>query len=359
MLESVLSRWGSWHCFEDGGVMPELMVRRGKRGVWYANCRHNGTFIRDSLGTTDRRLAEKRLAELKFLIEKGDYKSFKRSFVSFVTEYEKTVLSKKSVTQQTRNKSIIKVHLLPRFKNRILGEITEFEVLKFWEDNRQKPESTLKKELRVLKEIIQVADKSFKLPRLSFENPGKQFDETQILEEDQILDVIENKVLQQYKIPCLIACYSGLRLGNVIGLKKENVDLRTGWIVVRQTKTKEIVSIPITGKLRKVLDRIKVWPLNKDDLFFPNINSKAMGTQISRSFNRSDISWASFHHFRHFTACYLINHGVPIEVIQKIMGHKDIKSTLVYARIKREVLVDAMKVFDMECTQTVHKKQNA
>jgi len=42
------------------------------------------------------------------------------------------------------------------------------------------------------------------------------------------------------------------------------------------------------------------------------------------------------------------NAGVPLEVVMRILGHADVKSTLVYARLKRETLKDAMKVFDVK-----------
>jgi len=44
----------------------------------------------------------------------------------------------------------------------------------------------------------------------------------------------------------------------------------------------------------------------------------------------------------------MINAGVPLEVVMRILGHADVKSTLVYARLKRETLKDAMKAFDVK-----------
>ena len=77
-------------------------------------------------------------------------------------------MPKKSLIQQEYVESVIRTHLLPRFQKMLVGEITELEVFRFWEDNRNKPESTLKKHLRLLKEIIQLADKTFELPKLIF-----------------------------------------------------------------------------------------------------------------------------------------------------------------------------------------------
>ena len=46
----------------------------------------------------------------------------------------------------------------------------------------------------------------------------------------------------------------------------------------------------------------------------------------------------SFHHFRHFAVCEIINNGVLLEVVREFLGQSDIKSTLVYARLKGEKL---------------------
>ncbi len=85
---------------------------------------------------------------------------------------------------------------------------------------------------------------------------------------------------------------------------------------------------PIAG-----IERIKKFQLfrSSNPIYFPSENI-----------------YNSFHHFRHFAACYMINAGVPLEVVMRILGHADVKSTLVYARLKRETLKDAMKVFDVK-----------
>jgi integrase len=54
---------------------------------------------------------------------------------------------------------------------------------------------------------------------------------------------------------------------------------------------------------------------------------------------------------RQVAACHLINNDVPIVVIQEFLGHADIKSTLVYARLKGETLQDAVRALDTTLTQ--------
>ena len=91
--------------------------------------------------------------------------------------------------------------------------------------------------------------------------------------------------------------------------------------------------------------------MKDEDRFFPDLKEKPIGVQVGRAFKRAGIAWASFHHFRHFAACQLINNHVPLEVVREFLGHADIKSTLVYGRLKGETLQEAVRVFDTTLTQ--------
>ena len=177
---------------------------------------------------------------------------------------------------------------------------------------------------------------------MKYENKGKRFDETQILEEDEVLRVA-GLVWEPYRVICLIAIYSGLRLGDVIGLKKRVVDLKKGWMVLYQEKTGNPVSIPIHPKLRQAFQAVKVWPLNEEDRIFPDAKMHNVSAAVKKGFVRAGIPWASFHHFRHFAACHLINRGVDVAIVQKILGHSNINTTMRYARIKRKSIEGAME----------------
>ena len=328
--------------------MPEYMYQRGKGKIWYAKRRMTDSagkkvHIQDCLGTNIERLARRRLAELEFAVERGDYQAFKTKFADAVTEYLEEA-PKNAVTE--KEEIIIRLHLLPYFKEYTMGGIDEHVIFKYFESMKHKPESTLTKELVCLKRIVHRNNRSFIFPKLKFGNKGRKFDETQILEESQVLDVIHNHVPEKYRLLCLISAYTSLRLGDVVNLRKKNVNLKTGWVQTMQGKTTSSVSIPITGKLREVFRQIKVWPLQDEDKFFQDIKAPHVSRNVRRAFHRAGIQWASFHHFRHFAACFMVNHGVRVEIIRQILGHSDIKTTMNYARLERETLKEAMKVFD-------------
>ena len=317
-----------------GEVMSSEIVRRGKEGIYYANVTYMGIRLRDRLKTVDRDEAQRRIIELKLSVERGDYQKAKQTFDDLLAKYKPS---------KERKALILRVHLMPEFSGKKLSEI---DVDAWANDQAERhPESTCKKHFQVMKEL------GFELPKVKFKQ-GKRFNREQILSEEQVLRVITQFVNPRYRFVCLVSAYSGLRLKNVVHLKRSEVNLKDGWLNIKsQSKTGRPVSVPITPGLRKVFKLIKVWPLRDQDRFFPNISEKPISVQVGRSFKKAGIPWGSFHHFRHFAACELINNGVPIEVVREFLGHSDIKSTLVYARLKGEKLQEAVSGFDTTLTQ--------
>ena len=161
---------------------------------------------------------------------------------------------------------------------------------------------------------------------------AKRWNETQILSEEQVLDVILNHCTPKKYVPVsLIACYSTLRRGTILSLRKKDVDLNDGINVVAGRSVKTAVFIPMHKKLRDAFGLVKVVPMRPDDLWFPDINGDNIGTAVRRAFKKVGISWGTFHNLRHFGACHMLNNGVDIATVSKWLGHKDIATTMIYA----------------------------
>lgn len=253
-----------------------------------------------------------------------------------------TLIRKYRPNASERERSIIREHIIP-----VIGKLTiaRVDVKGFCESHLDRPVSSAKKILKCFERLMQLHDETFKLPQLKYRNPGRKWTTEHILNEDQIARVI-GKVYEPYRPLCWISVYSALRLGNVVNLVRKNVDLKAGWVQVKQTKTGKPVAVPISDPLRKVFARLKRWPLEPEARLFPGITSNPVARAAKRAFHAAGIEWGSFHHFRHFAACYLINKGVALEVVRDILGHSDFRSTLIYARIKKERLQEAVRAFN-------------
>ncbi len=141
---------------------------------------------------------------------------------------------------------------------------------------------------------------------LFFCTQSRKNNDTQILEESQVQDVIENYVPDKYKSVCLVAAYSLLRRSDILALRKQDVDFRGGGITIIQKKSKCSVFIPITDALKSAFETVRIRPLQDDGLWFPDIVPINLSQAVIRSFKKTKIDYGSFHHFRHFGACFFI-----------------------------------------------------
>lgn len=248
-----------------------------------------------------------------------------------------TLIRKYRLKASERERSAIRNHILPALGGLTVAQVKVDEFIKL---HKGKPESSAKKILKCFERIMQLQEPTFSLPTIKYQNKGKQWSADQILEEHEILEVINTRVSPKYRVLCLISAYSGLRLKNVVELKRSEIDWAGNWVSVKQSKTGKPLQVPISGKLKKVLKSLDVLPLG--DNLFCGLNAKAVSTNVGRAFKKCGYKEHSFHSLRHFFACHAINSGVGLETVRDLLGHSDFRSTLIYARVKRDKLQQAV-----------------
>jgi len=152
----------------------------------------------------------------------------------------------------------------------------------------------------------------------------------------------------------ITALNSGLRKGNVLGLKWSNIDLKNGFILVDMTKNGERVEIPINQTLRNTLLEIP-RRLDGGYIFHDPITDKPYG-DVKHSFSaacrRAGIRDFHFHDLRHTFASHLIMAGVDLTTVSRLLGHKDIKMTLRYAHLAPHHTQRAVDILDSTINET-------
>lgn len=335
-----------------GKTKVNEMKPRGKSRIWYALTTHQGERLRDCLKTDDREEAERRLTELRFMVERGEYQKRKELFDGRVAKY-------KAITHKGINKGKISLDkknyaqvLLKQFGGKKVLDID----VDAWalEQAEVYSESTCNKHFTVMREL------GFKVPLGVKGKPGKRWTMDHILEEVDLVKVLGH-VPEKYRDVCRVSILTGLRLGNVIKMSKKDVQA-TGWIkpVNGQAKTGRPVEVKIGAELARIFSRLPS-PLRNDDLYFPDLTgmSKALSTAVRRGFKRAGLAFGSFTHFRHFHACSALDSGHSIEEIQAQLGHSNISQTQVYARVKREKLAKISESIDTKLTQIGKRKIDA
>ena len=120
---------------------------------------------------------------------------------------------------------------------------------------------------------------------------GKRVDN--FLEEEDVYLII-GRMPHKYKFLCLVAAYSGLRLKNVVELEWSNIDLAKGWIRVSQSKTGDLVKVPICGKLKEIFTSIKLRSLAENRRVFPGLTTKPVTQHLDVQVKKLDLNGLPF-----------------------------------------------------------------
>ena len=282
---------------------------------------------------------KKLLDELKIEMERGSY----RKNVKIDTLVRKLKVEGLS----DRERQILRLYITPEFGRLTLAQAIERSKAYAEKVAAEKVKSTGKKELRLFARLIQSGDPSYTLPKVKFKNPGNKFHAGQILEVDEILAVINDHVHPPYRLPCKVALYTGMRRGNILDLKKKDVNLKRREVRFTLNKIPKPMVVPISNKLAQVFDQVP-WPIEDDGLLFPGVIKQALTIGVSRALRKAVGVFDSFHKLRHTAACFLLENGIALETVSALLGHSSIKVTMeFYARVRPEALRKAVGVFDV------------
>ncbi|MDD4933708.1 MAG: tyrosine-type recombinase/integrase [Methylacidiphilaceae bacterium] len=129
----------------------------------------------------------------------------------------------------------------------------------------------------------------------------------------------------------LFACLVGLRVSDISRLTFGQIERKPrAHIIRRQQKTKEVVWIPVNDSALAIAGKGKAA-----DLVFPRLSkSKTCATQYFRTWAKTagvekKIGW---HMSRHTFAVRLLEEGVDIYTVSKLLGHRDLETTMAYAK---------------------------
>ena len=128
---------------------------------------------------------------------------------------------------------------------------------------------------------------------------------------------------------------TGLRVSEFVGLDAGDVSFEEQLVTVRRGKGDKRREVPITVSLSREL-RLHLGDRRTGPLF----RSRSGGAYSARRIQQIVAATAEAaliegrvypHLLRHTMATRLVNQGMPISSVQKLLGHEDIKTTQVYA----------------------------
>jgi integrase len=141
---------------------------------------------------------------------------------------------------------------------------------------------------------------------------------------------------------------TGMRKGEILNLKWENVDLKNGFILHDKTKNGERREIPINAGLKDELQG-EIRRLDVPNVFFDPATGRPY-QDVKKSFKsacrRAVIKDFVFHDLRHTFASQLVMAGADIATVKELLGHKTLTMTLRYAHLAPSHKVKAVALLD-------------
>jgi site-specific recombinase XerD len=143
----------------------------------------------------------------------------------------------------------------------------------------------------------------------------------------------------KHKLLLLMGYGSGLRRSEIVGLKWVDISFEEHKIFVRQSKGNKdrVVMLPYSV-VAYLEDYHKLFPL--DDWVFPGqyrgeaLSTGTVQTVMHKAVLKARLEKkASVHTLRHSFATHLLENGTDIRYIQQLLGHTNIKTTMVYTHI--------------------------
>jgi len=258
------------------------------------------------------------------------------------------------------DRSIINVHLRPSFGRRLLKTISVADVARYKQDRAHLNFKTLHNHLTLLISMLNLAVElrwlkhapRIKKPRLPTFSSDYRYLRT--AEEIQHFLITARNVSEGAFALYSTAIFTGLRQGELAGLRWQDVDLEKRLITVQRsfrgpTKAGDVRYVPILDPLLAIL---KEWRAKSSGLFLfcnslgkPHTPSARIFQEVLHEVLKragfpesvSDLGeirrYIVFHDLRHTFASHWMMRGGDIFKLQRILGHKDIKMTMRYAHL--------------------------
>lgn len=286
------------------------------------------------LGNLNNLVGQKIVLSSSVSVEERDFYAF------FASEIELM-----SVAESTRRNHRDTLRLLRKFRQELYFSQLNYELITSLDAFMVREGyaiNTIARHMKVLKQYINRAIvleyiqstpfRKYKIRSADTERESLSEKELFLLEHYREQLEVRNEILDAF----LFSCYSGLRYSDMRRLTKQHLVVlnRKRWIVIRMQKTDTDIRVPIylmfEGRGLKLIKEIK----RSRGLVFRLSDSQTVNRELKKICKKVGIKkHITFHSARHTCATLLLYKGVNITTVQRILGHKSVKTTQIYSAV--------------------------
>ncbi len=307
-----------------------------------------------------RKQAELFLSQMRVNKAKGELDIVENKKISFevfslkwLENYSKV---NKALSSHIRDVGVVNQHLIPYFAGTYLKTINEEKVNQYILHRRAQntykgtppANNTINRELEILSKMLNSAvDWNYltKLPLRRVKKLSIQAKPIEYLTKKEV-SVLLQATEPEYLPLFATAVYSGLRLGELLNLKKSHIDMANklikveiGSALTNRTKSGRIRHVPISTSLMPYLEQTMK---TKGEYAFPN-NAGGMRKEIRRALwraaKKAGITRHIYPHLlRHTFASNYVMAGGDLYSLKDILGHSTLLMVQRYAHLSQEYL---------------------
>lgn len=273
------------------------------------------------------------------------------SFIAFF----KSEVENSSLKESTKKNHLSTLDLLRDYKKDVSFTDLTFEFISSFDFHLQQKGyhiNTIAKHMKHLKrhinvainkEYMEVQKYAFRKYKIKSAENNHTHLSPEELDKIERLELVERfEKLQKTRDAFLFCCYAGLRYSDFTNISADNIISmhQETWLIYKSVKTGTEVRLPLyllfEGKGIKILNKHR----KNLTAFFKlrdnsNVNKELLVISKLAGINKR----ISFHTARHTNATLLIYSGVNITTVQKLLGHKSVKTTQVYTNIMDMTIV--------------------
>jgi integrase len=282
-------------------------------------------------------------------------------FSEFAPDFVDTyAVSNNKPSEVAGKRTIVRLHLVPFFGAMRLDEIgaMQIERYKAAKLGAELSPKTVNNHLTVLRRALSVArewGKVAAVPPIRWLRPPPP--ETDFLTFEEAARLLEGAE-PEWRPILMVGLRTGLRHGELLALRWDDVDLVAGRLMVRRGVARGIVGTPKNGRSREVplsdeaIAALRSLPSRfRGELVFCTAEGRMLTRgecrhPLWRACRRAGLRRIGWHGLRHTFASHLVMRGVPIRAVQELLGHQTIEMTMRYAHLSPDVRRDAVRLLD-------------
>jgi integrase len=339
------------------------MATRRIKGWWYTDFRVGGVRYRKRSPENARAGAQAYELVLRQRLARGEDIKHRPpeekplTFAEFAKEWMETyVKANNKPSEIAMKESILRVHLLPVFGDQAVGSITEAGIERYKADKRHDGLSpkTINNQLTVLRKALSCAQEARLVDRVPSIHWLKYMPpQVRTLDAASCDALLAATQRERDHAMILLALTAGLRVGEILGLHGEDVDLDAACITIRHNLVEGVLGtpksnrtrvVPLTDELQRVIAARKVSRrADASPFVFTSPDGRPLSRDqanwiLWRACDRAGLPRVGWHRLRHSVGTLLHLRGAPLRAIQDLLGHSTSRMTERYTHVSASAL---------------------